>query len=68
MNGGELECMTVDGLRQLIEQTEARCAAIRQRLDANDSHEMGLQEALEKNQELLARYRQRLTLMDRESK
>ncbi len=66
MNGGEIECMTVDGLRQLIEQTEVRCAGIRRRLEANDSHEMGLQEALEENLELLARYRQRLTLMDRE--
>jgi plasmid stabilization system protein ParE len=65
MNGGDSECMTVEELRQLIDEIEARCDSLQQHLDAGTSHEVGLEKALVENRSALARYRERLASLQR---
>jgi hypothetical protein len=43
MAGGDSECMTVEELRQLIDEIETRSNSLRQQLDAGASHEVGLE-------------------------
>jgi uncharacterized coiled-coil protein SlyX len=65
MNGGDSECMTVEELRQLIDEIETRCDGLQQQLDASASHEVGLEKALVENRAALARYRERLASLPR---
>jgi ribosomal protein L12E/L44/L45/RPP1/RPP2 len=65
MNGGDSECMTAEELRQLIDEIEARCDSLQQQLYAGALHEVGLEKALVENRAALARYRERLTSLQR---
>lgn len=65
MNGGDSECMTVEELRQLIDEMETRCDSLQQQLHAGASHEVGLEKALVENCSALARYRERLASTQR---
>lgn len=65
MVGGDSECMTVEELRQLIDEIEARCNSLQQQLDAGAAHEVGLDKALVENRHALARYRERLASVQR---
>ena len=65
MVGGDSECMTVEELRQRIDEIEARCNSLQQQLDAGAAHELGLEKALVENRGALASYRERLASMQR---